>query len=150
MLGRRRQSVHGFGQLSPQKLHGPFGRTVGSSHGRAISPRTSSNNLGDSTNRLSSLTEAPGVPDKPPAVSDDAAKPSHEGANGVTAADSPADVALSRVKSNGANGAPGGDASNLKTGAEAGPTPTKDARFATAGSPSSDSPTRACSAAMRA
>ncbi|KAH8721118.1 Cytoskeletal protein syp1 [Beauveria bassiana] len=53
--GRRRQSVHGFGQLGSQKAGAPsFGR-LGSS-GRGISPRASASNLNESS-RLSSLAE---------------------------------------------------------------------------------------------
>ncbi|EFY96277.1 Fes/CIP4 domain-containing protein [Metarhizium robertsii ARSEF 23] len=60
--GRRRQSVHGgFGSLSPGKGGGiTFGR-LGSSHGRGVSPRTSSTNLHES-GRLASLAESPDTP----------------------------------------------------------------------------------------
>ncbi|KAL7800273.1 Muniscin C-terminal mu homology domain-containing protein [Trichoderma ceciliae] len=70
--GRRRQSIHaGFGQLSlsPQKAPGAtFGR-LGSSHGRAVSPMTSSSNLHES-NRLSILPEMPDAPRRPQSSSD--------------------------------------------------------------------------------
>lgn len=81
MLGRRRQSIHGgFGQLSPAK--GPFGRNAKSSHG--LSPRTSSSNLGDSTNRLGALVEDPDTPTNETFRTSEAAeKSSHDGTNGV-------------------------------------------------------------------
>ncbi|OTB06450.1 hypothetical protein M426DRAFT_318865 [Hypoxylon sp. CI-4A] len=80
MLGRRRQSIHGgFGQLSPAK--GPFGRNIKSSHG--LSPRASSSNLGDSTNRLGSLVEDPDTTDSPSRASEAKEKTSHDGINGV-------------------------------------------------------------------
>ncbi|GAB0133065.1 hypothetical protein EsDP_00001481 [Epichloe bromicola] len=62
LLGRRRQSIHsGFGTFSPGKSSGPtFGR-LGSSHGRGISPRTSSTNLHDS-GRLAPLAETLDTP----------------------------------------------------------------------------------------
>ncbi|KAI3316613.1 Muniscin C-terminal mu homology domain-containing protein [Xylariaceae sp. AK1471] len=86
MLGRRRQSIHGgFGQLSPAK--GPFGRNTRSSHG--LSPRASSSNLGDSTNRLGALAEDPDVPTQEPLRTSEAKeKSSHEGTNGVGRVDS--------------------------------------------------------------
>ncbi|KAI8964405.1 Muniscin C-terminal mu homology domain-containing protein [Daldinia sp. FL1419] len=80
MLGRRRQSIHGgFGPLSPAK--GPFGRNIKSSHG--ISPRASSSNLGDSTNRLGSLVEDPAITDTPSQTSEGKEKISHDGTNGL-------------------------------------------------------------------
>jgi len=83
MLGRRRQSIHGgFGQLSPSKSSGPFGRGLSSSHGRSVSPRASSQNLGDSNNRLSSLAESPDTP-KPGGTTDGKGKPAHDGTNGA-------------------------------------------------------------------
>jgi len=83
MLGRRRQSIHGgFGQLSPSKSSGPFGRGLSSSHGRSISPRASSQNLGDSNNRLSSLAETPDTP-RPSGPNESKEKPSHDGTNGA-------------------------------------------------------------------
>ncbi|KAM0471299.1 hypothetical protein ACHAPX_009482 [Trichoderma viride] len=69
--GRRRQSVHaGFGSLSPQKsaTGATFGR-LGSSHGRAVSPMTSSSNLQES-NRLSILPEMPDAARRPQSSSD--------------------------------------------------------------------------------
>ncbi|UKZ94748.1 uncharacterized protein TrAFT101_009600 [Trichoderma asperellum] len=68
--GRRRQSVHAdFGSLSPQKAAGAtFGR-LGSSHGRAVSPMTSSSNLQES-NRLSILPEMPDAARRPQSSSD--------------------------------------------------------------------------------
>ncbi|RFU77034.1 fes cip4 domain-containing, partial [Trichoderma arundinaceum] len=68
--GRRRQSVHaGFGSLSPQKAAGAtFGR-LGSSHGRAVSPMTSSSNLHEN-NRLSILPEMPDAARRPQSSSD--------------------------------------------------------------------------------
>ncbi|KKP06411.1 hypothetical protein THAR02_01462 [Trichoderma harzianum] len=68
--GRRRQSVHaGFGSLSPQKTPGPtFGR-LGSSHGRGVSPMTSSSNLHEN-NRLSILPEMPDQARRPQSSSD--------------------------------------------------------------------------------
>ncbi|KAK6957580.1 hypothetical protein Daesc_000367 [Daldinia eschscholtzii] len=80
MLGRRRQSIHGgFGPLSPAK--GPFGRNIKSAHG--LSPRTSSSNLGDSTNRLGSLVEDPLSTETPSRTSETKEKTSHEGTNGL-------------------------------------------------------------------
>ncbi|KAI5868335.1 Muniscin C-terminal mu homology domain-containing protein [Durotheca rogersii] len=81
MLGRRRQSIHGgFGQLTPAK--GPFGRNIKSSHG--VSPRASSSNLGDSTNRLGSLVEDPDTAtDTPSRASETKEKSSHDGTNGL-------------------------------------------------------------------
>ncbi|KAF2970767.1 hypothetical protein GQX73_g2809 [Xylaria multiplex] len=82
MLGRRRQSIHGgFGQLSPGKS--PFGRNTKSSHG--LSPRASSSNLGDSTNRLGSLAEDPDSPANEVFRTSEASreKVSHDGPNGV-------------------------------------------------------------------
>ncbi|KAK2616894.1 Suppressor of Profilin deletion [Conoideocrella luteorostrata] len=83
LFGRRRQSVHGgFGSLSPGKSAGPtFGR-LGSSHGRGLSPRTSSTNLHDS-GRLASLAETPDTPTRSHIDSaNDETRP-HEGTNGV-------------------------------------------------------------------
>ncbi|KAI1657858.1 Muniscin C-terminal mu homology domain-containing protein [Daldinia decipiens] len=80
MLGRRRQSIHGgFGPLSPAK--GPFGRNIKSSHG--VSPRASSSNLGDSTNRLGSLVEDPLTTETPSRTSETKEKTSHDGMNGL-------------------------------------------------------------------
>lgn len=81
MLGRRRQSIHGgFGQLSPAKS--PFGRNTRSSHG--LSPRASSSNLGDSTNRLGALAEDPDTPTNETfGTSEAREKVSHDGTNGV-------------------------------------------------------------------
>ncbi|KAI1352035.1 Muniscin C-terminal mu homology domain-containing protein [Xylaria sp. FL0043] len=82
MLGRRRQSIHGgFGQLAPGKS--PFGRNTRSSHG--LSPRASSSNLGDSTNRLGALAEDPDTPTSEPFRTSEASreKTSHDGPNGV-------------------------------------------------------------------
>ncbi|TGJ88371.1 hypothetical protein E0Z10_g391 [Xylaria hypoxylon] len=82
MLGRRRQSIHGgFGQLSPAKT--PFGRNTRSSHG--LSPRASSSNLGDSTNRLGALAEDPDTPTNELFRTSEASreKVSHDGPNGV-------------------------------------------------------------------
>lgn len=81
MLGRRRQSIHGgFGQLSQAK--GPFGRNTKSSHG--LSPRASSSNLGDSTNRLGALAEDPDTTTNEPFRTSEAAeKVSNDGTNGV-------------------------------------------------------------------
>ncbi|KAK3987219.1 Muniscin C-terminal mu homology domain-containing protein [Cladorrhinum sp. PSN332] len=88
MLGRRRQSVHGgFGQLSPQKGLGPFSTRLGSSHGQALSPRASTNNLTDSQNRLSSVVESPNNPaaveHRDSTAESHLAKPSYEGPNGT-------------------------------------------------------------------
>ncbi|KAI1103953.1 Muniscin C-terminal mu homology domain-containing protein [Jackrogersella minutella] len=80
MLGRRRQSIHGgFGPLSGAK--GPFGRNIKSAHG--LSPRASSSNLGDSTNRLGSLMEDPDTIETPSRASEARDKISHDGTNGV-------------------------------------------------------------------
>ncbi|KAI1420243.1 Muniscin C-terminal mu homology domain-containing protein [Xylaria sp. FL1777] len=81
MLGRRRQSIHGgFGQLAPSKS--PFGRNTRSSHG--LSPRASSSNLGDSTNRLGALAEDPDDTSEPFRTSEASReKISHDGPNGV-------------------------------------------------------------------
>ena len=65
VFGRRRQSIHaGFGPLSPSKgSSGPFGRLTVSSHGpTVVSPRASSTNLAEASNRLSSLVETPDSP----------------------------------------------------------------------------------------
>ncbi|KAI0889150.1 Muniscin C-terminal mu homology domain-containing protein [Annulohypoxylon maeteangense] len=91
MLGRRRQSIHGgFGPLSPAK--GPFGRNIKSAHG--ISPRASSSNLGDSTNRLGSLVEDPDTIDTPSRASrasEAREKSINDGTNGM-GRDGPTDV----------------------------------------------------------
>ncbi|KAI1302926.1 Muniscin C-terminal mu homology domain-containing protein [Xylaria venustula] len=82
MLGRRRQSIHGgFGQLAPGKS--PFGRNTRSSHG--LSPRASSSNLGDSTNRLGALAEDPDTTTNEPFRTSEASreKVSHDGPNGI-------------------------------------------------------------------
>lgn len=101
MFGRRRQSIHGgFGPISPQKNMGSFTRSIGSSHGRAISPRGSSHNLADSSHRLSSLAESP-TSAQPPDTSDGKPKPSHEGTNGVTGGDDAAPVQSSSNMLNG-------------------------------------------------
>ncbi|KAI0132982.1 SAFF domain-containing protein [Xylariales sp. AK1849] len=90
MLGRRRQSIHGgFGQLSPSK--GPFARNTRSSHG--LSPRASSSNLGESSNKLSSLAERPDSSEEPQRYSEAKGKASHEGTNGV-GIDAPRDTSL--------------------------------------------------------
>ncbi|KAI1334458.1 Muniscin C-terminal mu homology domain-containing protein [Xylariaceae sp. FL0016] len=89
MLGRRRQSIHGgFGQLSPAK--GPFGRVTKSSHG--LSPKPSSSNLGDSTQRLGSIGENPDIAEETSRASEAKEKSSHDGTNGI-GADSAADMA---------------------------------------------------------
>ncbi|KAI1265039.1 Muniscin C-terminal mu homology domain-containing protein [Xylariaceae sp. FL1019] len=78
MLGRRRQSMHGgFGQLAPSK--GPFGKTTKGGHG--LSPRASSSNLGDSTNRLGALAEDPAGTS--PDASEPREKSSYDGPNGI-------------------------------------------------------------------
>ncbi|GAP86397.1 putative saff domain-containing protein [Rosellinia necatrix] len=89
MLGRRRQSIHGgFGPLSPAK--GPFGRNTKSSHG--LSPRASSSNLGDSTNRLGALPEDPdSASNEAFRTSEAKEKISHDGTNGMGSVNS-ADV----------------------------------------------------------
>ncbi|KAI1081814.1 Muniscin C-terminal mu homology domain-containing protein [Whalleya microplaca] len=80
MLGRRRQSIHGgFGQLSPSK--GPFGRATKSSHGP--SPRASSSNLNDSSNRLGSLAEDPNTLGELTRMSEARERSIHEGTNGI-------------------------------------------------------------------
>ncbi|KAI0409017.1 Muniscin C-terminal mu homology domain-containing protein [Xylaria palmicola] len=86
MLGRRRQSIHGgFGQLSPAKS--PFGRSAKNSHG--LSPRASSSNLGDSTNRLGALAEDPdSTTSEAFRTSESGEKVSHDGTNGMGRADS--------------------------------------------------------------
>lgn len=86
MLGRRRQSIHGFGQLSPAKNAGPFSRGLSSAHGPRMSPRASMNNLSES-GRLSSLAESPDSPrdGKAPETN---GKTSHEGStNGLKSKD---------------------------------------------------------------
>ncbi|KAI0478863.1 Muniscin C-terminal mu homology domain-containing protein [Xylariaceae sp. FL0804] len=86
MLGRRRQSMHGgFGQLSPA-VKGPFGRGSKSSHG--LSPKASSSNLGDSTQRLGAIGETPPLTEEPSRASEANEKASHEGTNGVGGEDS--------------------------------------------------------------
>ncbi|KAG6039400.1 hypothetical protein E4U41_002706 [Claviceps citrina] len=83
LFGRRRQSVHGgFGTLSPGKSGGTTLGRLGSSHGRALSPRVSSSNLRDS-GRLASLAE---TPDNPTRSQNESAKEErrlHDGQNGV-------------------------------------------------------------------
>ncbi|KAH8680516.1 Muniscin C-terminal mu homology domain-containing protein [Xylariales sp. PMI_506] len=102
MLGRRRQSIHGgFGQLSPSK--GPFGRNRAS---QAISPRTSSSNLGEASNRLSSLAERPDTAEEPPKSSQGQEKASHDGPNGIgrePVADSLAKLESSHINGTAAN-----------------------------------------------
>ncbi|KAJ9150857.1 SAFF domain-containing protein [Pleurostoma richardsiae] len=108
MLGRRRQSIHGgFGPLSPQKGHSPFGRNLGSSHGRSISPRASSQNLAESNNRLPSLaeTDTAEAPSAPGSSSNRDHQPHDTTTNGVTGTDHPADIAPVRSSSNVLNGA---------------------------------------------
>ncbi|KAI0387906.1 Muniscin C-terminal mu homology domain-containing protein [Hypomontagnella monticulosa] len=108
MLGRRRQSIHGgFGQLNPAK--GPFGRNIKSSHG--LSPRASSSNLGDSTNRLGSLVEDPDTNETPSRASETREKTSHDGTNGMGRSDStdvapPATSASQGSHVNGTSGIP--------------------------------------------
>ncbi|KAL1893366.1 Suppressor of Profilin deletion [Sporothrix stenoceras] len=69
ILNRRRQSVHGgFGQIGSTAKNS-FGRLSNSSHGQSISPRSSYNNLNETStgNRLGSVSEnqeaAPGSRD---------------------------------------------------------------------------------------
>ncbi|GAO15648.1 hypothetical protein UVI_02019320 [Ustilaginoidea virens] len=83
LFGRRRQSVHaGFGSLSPSKPGGAtFGR-LGSSHGRSISPHTSSTNLHDA-GRLSSLAETPRHPANAQDEFTNGENRQREGVNGV-------------------------------------------------------------------
>lgn len=103
MLGRRRQSIHGgFGQLSPGKGLGQYGTRLGSSHGR-ISPRSSSNNLTESANRLSSLAESPTSP-LPPTTAGSLAPPPPENTNGVSGHDSTTDFAATVPPTNATNG----------------------------------------------
>jgi len=108
MLGRRRQSIHGgFGPLSPSK--GPFGRSAKSSQG--LSPRASSSNLGDSTNRLGALAEDPDSSAYQPSRNSEVReKSSYDGTNGVGRVHSmdatrPATGATSASQVNGAGGA---------------------------------------------
>ncbi|OAA35936.1 Fes/CIP4 domain-containing protein [Metarhizium rileyi] len=86
--GRRRQSVHaGFGTISPGKAGGISLGRLGSSHGRGVSPRTSSTNLHES-GRLASLAESPDTPTE--STHDEFIKDqnrSHENTNGVHARD---------------------------------------------------------------
>ncbi|KAI1330879.1 Muniscin C-terminal mu homology domain-containing protein [Xylariaceae sp. FL0255] len=94
MLGRRRQSIQGgFGQLSPSK--GPFGKS--SKAGLGLSPRASSSNLGDSTNRLGALAENPDQ-----SQSEFQEKSSHEATNGIEASTSAEARPLTGATSNGA------------------------------------------------
>lgn len=98
MLGRRRQSIHGSGHLSPAKASSTFSR-ASSSHGRpGLSPRTSTSNLGEANNRLSSLAETPDTPTTP-AWNE---KKAQDGTNGAPDASEPA---ISRTTSavNGGN-----------------------------------------------
>ncbi|KAG5993580.1 hypothetical protein E4U54_003328 [Claviceps lovelessii] len=85
LFGRRRQSIHGFGNLSPGKSGGTtFGR-LGSSHGLgrgALSPRASSNNLRD-TGRLASLAETPNTSTRSQNDSANDESRLHEGFNAV-------------------------------------------------------------------
>lgn len=76
----------GFGPLTPQKNLASFTRSINSSHGRGISPRASSNNLTESHNRLSSLSESPTSPQAQESA-DHAGHHPHEGTNGVKAGD---------------------------------------------------------------
>ncbi|KAK4134502.1 hypothetical protein BT67DRAFT_441679 [Trichocladium antarcticum] len=85
MLGRRRQSVHGFGQLAPHKTLGAFSRGLGSSHSQTLSPRTSSHNLTDSQNRLSSVAERSTLGEHRDSAAEEKDAASHEGPNGVAA-----------------------------------------------------------------
>ncbi|KAL1843057.1 hypothetical protein VTJ49DRAFT_3192 [Mycothermus thermophilus] len=89
MLGRRRQSVAGFGHLGgSQKNLGSFSRNIGSSHSQTLSPRASSHNLSDSPNRLTSLAETPTTTQNRDSTADnEQPKKSHEGTNGVSAGD---------------------------------------------------------------
>ncbi|KAJ4289469.1 Suppressor of Profilin deletion [Collariella sp. IMI 366227] len=94
MLGRRRQSIHaGFGQIGgspqPQKSLGPFSRGLGSSHSQNLSPRASSHNLSGSLHRLPSVAETPTVErdNRGSTAEKGQGKPSHEGTNGVSAAE---------------------------------------------------------------
>ncbi|KAI1817447.1 Muniscin C-terminal mu homology domain-containing protein [Poronia punctata] len=121
MLGRRRQSIHGgFGPLSPSK--GVFGRNPRSNHG--LSPRASSSNLGDSTNRLGSLAEDP----DPSRTSDVREKSSYDGNNGAgrvhsTDGTRPATGATGASQVNGSGGAP--DLSLSDVPPPPGPPPSK-------------------------
>ena len=82
MFGRRRQSVHGA--LSSTQKNLGFARSIGSSHGRTLSPRASSHNLPESNNRLTSLAES--TSSDRPQTADGKPKRSHENAtNGVIA-----------------------------------------------------------------
>ncbi|KAG7287353.1 hypothetical protein NEMBOFW57_006863 [Staphylotrichum longicolle] len=96
MLGRRRQSIHGgFGQLgSPQKSLGGFSRGLGSSHSQTLSPRTSSHNLTDSQHRLPSVVESPTAEHghRDSTADTEHGKTSHEGTNGVAAAEASKDA----------------------------------------------------------
>lgn len=145
MLGRRRQSIHGgFGQLSPQKGHGPFARGLSSSHGRSISPRASSQNLAES-GRLSSLAETPDSPQAPRTSTGREQTPHDATTNGVAASETMNDIAPVRSSSNVLNGAtaeeifyapppPGPPPSQQPKDTE----PTKDAEGFTVPPPSND------------
>lgn len=97
MLGRRRQSVHGgFGPLSPPKNTASFSRSTNSSHGWGISPRESSNNLAESHNRLSSLSESP-TRGRAQESANNGDQQAHEGTNGLKSPDSSDTAAQQRA-----------------------------------------------------
>lgn len=132
MLGRRRQSIHGFGQLSPSKSAGPFSRGLSSAHGPRLSPRASMNNLSES-GRLSSLAESPESPrdEKTPKTN---GKASHEGStNGIGSKDeaAPAGESGSMPKPVLTNGEPTAD--DLFGPAPTGSNATNDAGDTAAG-----------------
>ncbi|KAH7353823.1 Muniscin C-terminal mu homology domain-containing protein [Plectosphaerella cucumerina] len=115
MLGRRRQSIHGGSiGLSPSKPSSTFSRTS-SSHGRpGLSPRTSTSNLGEANNRLSSLVETPDTP----TGAGLAATRSHDGTNGTG-------EASERAPSHAGVGVNGIDADASDVRAPAGPPPAQ-------------------------
>ncbi|KAI9152147.1 Cytoskeletal protein syp1 [Paramyrothecium foliicola] len=98
VFGRRRQSmVGGFNQLSPSKPPAPgFGR-IGSSHSR-VSPRTSSTNLNESSH-LSSLAETPDADRSTERFGAEPKEglPTHEGTNGDSLREKPAEAAAPNV-----------------------------------------------------
>lgn len=115
MLGsRRRQSVHvGFGPLAAQRTGTTFGR-LGSSHGRGISPRTSTSNFHQDSGRLSALAETPDQPSQDDVAADEHTA-SHGGTNGVANSHAgPADSASSSAPvAGGVNGTHAPDISDV-------------------------------------
>ena len=92
--------------MAPPKALGSFTRSIGSSHGQALSPRASSHNLAESHNRLSSLAERPTTSsdNRQNPRDKDSASAGREGTNGMSNGHALKDIPLTKTPSSILNG----------------------------------------------